>query len=44
MCLNPDSEYSTDLLRGAIVDFALDGSYVDFLLHGGLTAIPPPCL
>jgi Icc-related predicted phosphoesterase len=35
MCLNPGSEYSADLLRGAIVDFASDGSYVDFLLTAG---------
>jgi uncharacterized protein len=35
MCLNPGSEYSADLLRGAIVDFAADGSYVDFLLTAG---------
>jgi Icc-related predicted phosphoesterase len=35
MCLNPGSDYSADLLRGAIVDFAADGSYIDFLLTAG---------
>jgi Icc-related predicted phosphoesterase len=35
MCLNPGSDYSADLLRGAIVDFAADGSYIDFLLTSG---------
>ena len=35
MCLNPGSDYTADLLRGAIVDFASDGSYIDFLLTAG---------
>jgi Icc-related predicted phosphoesterase len=35
LCLNPGSEYSADVLRGAIVDIAADGSCVDFLLTAG---------
>ena len=35
MCLNPGSDYSADLLRGVIVDFAEDGSYLDFLFTTG---------
>ncbi len=35
MCLNPGSDYSADLLRGAIVDFDANGSYIDFLLTSG---------
>jgi Icc-related predicted phosphoesterase len=35
MCLNPGSDYSADVLRGAIVDFATDGSYIDFLFTTG---------
>ena len=35
MCLNPGSDYSADVLRGAIVDFAEDGSYIDFLFTSG---------
>ena len=35
MCLNPGSDYSADVLRGAIVDFAIDGSYIDFLFTTG---------
>jgi len=35
MCLNPGSEYTADVLRGAIVDFASDGSYIDFLFTSG---------
>ena len=35
MCLNPGSDYSADVLRGAIVDFAEDGSYIDFLFTTG---------
>src|SRR5436309_34530 len=35
MCLNPGSDYSADVLRGAIVDFADDGSYIDFLFTTG---------
>ena len=35
LCLNPGSDYSADLLRGAIVDLAEDGSCVDFLFTAG---------
>jgi Icc-related predicted phosphoesterase len=35
MCLNPGSDYTTDVLRGAVVDIAGDGSYIDFLLTSG---------
>ena len=35
MCLNPGSDYASDVLRGAIVDFAADGSYIDFLFTTG---------
>jgi uncharacterized protein len=35
MCLNPGSDYSADVLRGVIVDFAADGSYLDFLFTAG---------
>ena len=35
MCLNPGSDYAADVLRGAIVDFAADGSYIDFLFTTG---------
>lgn len=35
MCLNPGSDYSADLLRGALVDIADDGSYLDFLFTAG---------
>jgi Icc-related predicted phosphoesterase len=35
MCVNPGSEYSSDVLRGVIVDFAADGSYLDFLFTSG---------
>jgi Icc-related predicted phosphoesterase len=35
MCLNPGSDYSADVLRGAIVDFAADGTYIDFLFTTG---------
>jgi Icc-related predicted phosphoesterase len=35
MCLNPGSDYSADVLRGAIVDFAEDGKYIDFLFTTG---------
>src|SRR5207247_3311943 len=33
MCLNPGSDYSADVLRGAIVDVAEDGSDIDFLFR-----------
>jgi len=35
LCLNPGSEYSADVLRGALVDIAADGSCIDFLLTAG---------
>lgn len=35
LCLNPGSDYSADVLRGVIVDFAEDGSYIDFLFTTG---------
>jgi Icc-related predicted phosphoesterase len=35
LCLNPGSDYSADVLRGAIVDLAPDGSFRDFLLTTG---------
>jgi uncharacterized protein len=35
LCLNPGSDYSADVLRGVIVDFATDGSYLDFLFTAG---------
>ena len=35
MCLNPGSDYTADVLRGVIVDFAADGNYLDFLFTAG---------
>jgi Icc-related predicted phosphoesterase len=35
LCLNPGSDYNADLLRGAVVDIAADGRYLDFLLTAG---------
>lgn len=35
LCLNPGSDYSADVLRGVIVDFAADGSFLDFLFTTG---------
>ncbi len=35
LCLNPGSDYAADLLRGAVVDIAEDGSYLDFLFTAG---------
>jgi len=35
LCLNPGSDYTADLLRGAVVDIAEDGSYLDFLFTAG---------
>ena len=35
MCLNPGSDYTADVLRGVIVDFDADGSYIDFLFTSG---------
>lgn len=35
LCLNPGSDYSADVLRGAVVDLAEDGSCLDFLFTTG---------
>jgi Icc-related predicted phosphoesterase len=35
LCLNPGSEYSADVLRGALVDLADDGQCLDFLFTAG---------
>ena len=35
MCFNPGSEYSSDVLRGVIVDFDTSGEYLDFLFTSG---------
>ena len=35
MCFNPGSEYSSDVLRGLIVDFDTAGEYLDFLFTSG---------
>jgi Icc-related predicted phosphoesterase len=35
MCLNPGSEYSADVLRGAIIDLDASGDYIDFLFTCG---------
>jgi uncharacterized protein len=35
LCLNPGSDYTADLLRGAVVDIADDGTYLDFLFTAG---------
>jgi len=35
LCLNPGSDYSADVLRGAIVDLAQDGAFLDFLFTTG---------
>ena len=35
LCLNPGSDYSADVLRGAVVDIAQDGSCLDFLFTAG---------
>jgi uncharacterized protein len=35
LCLNPGSDYAADLLRGAVVDIAQDGSCLDFLFTAG---------
>jgi Icc-related predicted phosphoesterase len=35
LCLNPGSDYSADVLRGAVLDLAVDGSYLDFLFTTG---------
>jgi uncharacterized protein len=34
-CLNPGSEYSTGMLKGALVDFAEDGTYLNHLFTSG---------
>ena len=35
MCFNPGSEYSSDVLRGVIIDFDTSGEYLDFLFTSG---------
>src|SRR6202023_3487600 len=35
LCLNPGSDYSSGVLRGAVLDIAQDGSCLDFLLTTG---------
>ena len=35
ICVNPGSDYSSGVLRGAVVDIAEDGSCLDFLLTTG---------
>jgi uncharacterized protein len=35
LCLNPGSDYTADVLRGAVVDIADDGGYLDFLFTAG---------
>jgi len=35
MCFNPGSDYSSDVLRGVIVDFDGVGDYLDFLFTAG---------
>jgi uncharacterized protein len=35
LCVNPGSDYSSGVLRGAVIDLARDGSCLDFLLTTG---------
>ncbi|HUA41341.1 MAG TPA: hypothetical protein VMA32_07245, partial [Streptosporangiaceae bacterium] len=35
LCINPGSDYSSGLLRGAVIDLADDGTCLDFLLTTG---------
>ena len=35
LCVNPGSDYSSGVLRGAVIDIARDGSCLDFLLTTG---------
>lgn len=35
LCVNAGSDYSSGVLRGAVVDFAEDGTCLDFLLTTG---------
>jgi uncharacterized protein len=35
LCVNPGSDYSSGVLRGAVVDIAEDGTCLDFLLTTG---------
>jgi uncharacterized protein len=35
LCINPGSDYSSGVLRGAVVDLAEDGTCLDFLLTTG---------
>jgi Icc-related predicted phosphoesterase len=34
-CFNPGCQYSSDVLRGVIVDFDTAGDYLDFLFTSG---------
>jgi Icc-related predicted phosphoesterase len=35
LCVNPGSDYSSGVLRGAVIEIAQDGSCLDFLLTTG---------
>jgi len=35
LCINPGSDYSSGVLKGAVVDIAADGTCLDFLLTTG---------
>ena len=35
LCVNPGSDYSSGVLRGAVIDLAQDGSCLNFLLTTG---------
>jgi Icc-related predicted phosphoesterase len=35
VCVNPGSDYSSGVLRGAVIEIARDGSCLDFLLTTG---------
>jgi uncharacterized protein len=35
LCVNPGSDYSSGVLRGAVIDLAQDGTCIDFLLTTG---------
>ena len=40
LCINPGSDFTSGVLRGAVVDRADDGSCMDFLLTHGLAGGP----
>src|SRR5262249_15509831 len=44
LCVNPGSDYSSGVLRGAVVDIAEDGTGLDFLLTTGETPWAANCL